>query len=204
MGEYRSRVQGMDRLLTRRGLDYPNREGHWPFFPAVNAEEGKYLPDLSRPNPDYFAFIDRVVRLAATLGITLTLVPTWGRYVNGGFYEKPILFNESNARAYGRFLGSRYPSHPFVLGGDSVRYWNPKTMDPTADKRTIEIVDYGPVWEAMAQGLIEGEKESLQGVAGAEGYQTFITYHSSQCESNESAPRSLGVSSLYVIRAQLC
>ena len=194
----------MDRLLTRRGLDYPNREGHWPFFPAVNAEEGKYLPDLSRPNPDYFAFIDRVVRLAATLGITLTLVPTWGRYVNGGFYEKPILFNESNARAYGRFLGSRYPSHPFVLGGDSVRYWNPKTMDPTADKRTIEIVDYGPVWEAMAQGLIEGEKESLQGVAGAEGYQTFITYHSSQCESNESAPRSLGVSSLYVIRAQLC
>lgn len=63
-----------------------------------------------------------------------------------------------------------------------MRYWNPKTMDPKVDKSTINIIDYGPVWEAMAQGLIEGEKESLRGVARAEGYETFITYHSSQCE----------------------
>lgn len=140
------------------------------------------MPDLSRPNPDYFAFIDRVVHLAATLGIAITLVPTWGRYVNGGFYEKPILFDERNAFEYGKFLGGRYPAHPFVLGGDSVRYWNPKTMDPKVDKRTVDIIDYGPVWEAMAQGLIEGERAALRGVAGAEGYETFITYHSSQCE----------------------
>jgi hypothetical protein len=177
--------QSFRSLLRDSGLDYPNREGHWPFLPSSDAEEGKYLPDLSHPNPDYFAFIDRVVHLAATLDITITLVPTWGRYVNGGFYEKPILFNEKNALAYGRFLGSRYPAHPFVLGGDSVRYWNPKTMDPSLDKRTIDVIDYGPVWQAMAQGLIEGEREALEGVAAAEGYETFITYHSSQCESSK-------------------
>jgi hypothetical protein len=169
-------------LLNLSGLDYPNRQGHWPFFPSAEAEPDKYLPDLSRPNPEYFAFIDRVVAFAATLGIVITLVPTWGRYVNGGFYEKPILFNESNAYDYGRFLGNRYPAHPFVLGGDSVRYWNPKTLDPTADKNKLDIIDYGPVWEAMAKGLIHGEQEALQVVNGAQDYETFITYHSSQCK----------------------
>lgn len=168
--------------LILSGLDYPNREGHWPFFPSSDAETGKYLPDLSRPNPDYFAFVDRVVRLAASLDIVVTIVPTWGRYVNGGFYEEPILFNESNAYTYGRFLGERYPAHPFVLGGDSVRYWHPKTTDPKLDKSSLDIIDTGPVWEAMAKGLIEGEQEGLKGMTGAKGYETFMTYHSCQCE----------------------
>lgn len=168
------------------GLDYPNREGNWPFFPSAESTPEQYIPDLFRPNPAYFDFIDRVVRLAASLDITISLVPTWGRYVNGGYYETPVLFNPENAHAFGEFLGERYPFHPFVLGGDSVRYWNPATlktiMDPTKDIKDLKVEDTGPVWEAMVKGLIIGEERAKKRVkeAEVEEYKTFITYHSSQ------------------------
>lgn len=128
------------------------------------------------------------MRLAAKLDITISLVPTWGRYVNGGYYEKPIVFDTENAYAFGEFLGERYPFHPFVVGGDSVRYWNPaalKTiMDPEKDLKDLEVIDTGPVWEAMAKGLVTGEAKAKARIANdkVEKYKTFITYHSSQGE----------------------
>ncbi len=71
------------------GLDLPNRFGAFPFHPISPQAEvkdgtGTYNPDLSRPNPAYFEFVDYVVDTAATLGIVVGLVPSWGRYVNGG------------------------------------------------------------------------------------------------------------------------
>lgn len=111
-------------------------------------------------------------------------MPTWGRYVNGGFYTVPILFNINNAYSYGRFLGERYPFHLYVLGGDSVRYWNPATKEILASGRSFDegdIGDYGPVWEAMARGLREGEGKVKRRMG--EGYETMITYHSCQCMS---------------------
>ncbi|ORY24577.1 hypothetical protein BCR39DRAFT_320021 [Naematelia encephala] len=175
-------------LAEHGGLDYPNRNGDWPFFPSAESTDESYIPDLLRPNPAYFAFIDSLIPLAASLGITLALVPTWGRYVNGGYYGSPILFNTANAEAYGRFLGERYPFHPWILGGDSNRYWNVKTLETVmngGDSRELEVVDYGDVTEAMAKGLLDGEQVAREALKGdikvkAEGYEPFITYHSAQ------------------------
>lgn len=178
-------------LMISSGLEYPNREGHFPFLPAQSSTSAKYVPDVGRPNPDYFAFIDRIVTLAATLGITITIVPTWGRYVNGGFHGDPIIFNRENAYEFGRYMGERYPFHPFVLGGDSVRYWNPDTvnhMQGGGSIEKLEIIDYGPTWEALAQGLRYGEKQAANiHQLDTSNYETLITYHSCQCMSLRSA-----------------
>ena len=49
-----------------------------------------FLPDEkgsmnnpTRPNEAYFRHIDWVVDEAHKRGITIALVPTWGRYING-------------------------------------------------------------------------------------------------------------------------
>jgi hypothetical protein len=140
---------------------------------------------VSQPNPNYFAFVDRIIRFAATLDMTVALVPTWGRYVTGGFVGNPIIFDKYNAYDYGKFLGRRYPHHPFVLGADSVRYWNPETVKRMASGGPfddLDLIDYGPVWEAMAQGLKDGEMQtSMEVFPHHEAYQTLITFHSCQC-----------------------
>jgi hypothetical protein len=118
------------------------------------------------------------------MGITICLAPTWGRYINGGYYGPPVLFDEENAYAFGRFVGERYPFHPYILGGDSTRYWNVGTMAHVKagkDPRQVEIVDFGAITEAMAKGLVEGEgvvKDRL----GVKGYTSMITFHSAQGE----------------------
>ncbi|RSH90754.1 hypothetical protein EHS25_009929 [Saitozyma podzolica] len=175
-------------MAEHGGLDYPNREGAWPFHPAPDSTPEKYIPDISRPNAKYFAFIDRILPLAASLGITIVLVPTWGRYVNGGYYGPPVLFDEQNAYEYCKFLGKRYPFHPWVLGGDSNRFWNVNAMDTIkggGNPKSIPVVDFGNVTEAMARGLREGEEEARKELEEenkkkAEGYETVITFHSAQ------------------------
>lgn len=172
------------------GLDFPNRAGEWPFHPAPESKPGAYVPDLMRPNPRYYDFVDQVVALASSLDMTISLVPTWGRYVNGGYYGSPILFNEENARAFGRFVGERYPFHPFILGGDSNRLWNPdfeKTLKSGGDIFKLPVIDFGAITEAMAQGLLEGEAAGIAALdaqlkAQASDYKTFITFHSAQGE----------------------
>lgn len=176
------RVQTIAESL--RGLDYPNRNGDWPFFPK-GEESDKYIPDLARLNPAYFAFIDKLIPLAASLGITLWLTPTWGRYVNGGYYGSPILFDETTAHSFGTFLGERYPFHPFIIGGDSNRYWNKDTLAHISSGKNpndLEVNDFGPVYEAMAAGVREGESRIRTELSlhGSEGYETFVTFHSAQ------------------------
>lgn len=169
----------------RSGLDYPNRYGDWPFFPVAGSDASRYEPDLTRPNPAYFAFLDSLIPIAASLGITLWLTPTWGRYVNGGYYGSPILFNEQTAYSYGAFLGERYPFHPFIIGGDSDRYWNEQTLAHISagkDPKELEVKDFGPVFDAMARGVADGERKAKAELAipGSEGYEAFVTFHSAQ------------------------
>jgi len=122
------------------------------------------------------------------MNITIAIVPTWGRYLNGGLAGGPILFNPRNAYEYGQFLGDRYPFHPFVLGGDTNRYWNPRvheTVMAGQDVTKLELSDCGDVVEAMAKGIMDGEKGILLKHQGhlpesAQTYQPFITYHSTQ------------------------
>lgn len=173
-------------LLTARGLDYPNRDGEWAFLPSADSTPESYQPDLMKPNPRYFDFLDDIIPLAASLGITVWLTPTWGRYVNGGYYGSPLLWDEKTAHSFGLFLGERYPFHPYVLGGDSVRYWNEKALahiKEGKDPGELEVKDFGPISGAMAQGLIAGEKKviaRLKQLDYASDYKTFITFHSAQ------------------------
>jgi hypothetical protein len=173
------------RQLNISGLDYPNRDGEWAFLPSSESTEKSYLPDLMKPNPKYFAFLDDIIPLAASLGITIWLTPTWGRYINGGYYGSPLLWDEKSAHSFGLFLGERYPFHPFVLGGDSVRYWNENALahiKEGKDPRELEVKDFGPISEAMAQGLIAGEAKTIKSLRQlqASAYKTFVTFHSAQ------------------------
>ncbi|WWD01007.1 hypothetical protein V866_007945 [Kwoniella sp. B9012] len=165
-------------IAENDGHTKPDRRGNLPFIGETC--------DPTRPNPAYFDFVDRVIDFAASIGITIALVPTWGRFLNGGLANGPILFDETNAYTYGQFLGQRYPFQPFVLGGDTNRYWHMdahrKIMNGE-DPATFEVHDVRPVVEAMAKGLLDGvlvgkKRDGLPQII--EQYTPFITYHSTQ------------------------
>ncbi|RSH83833.1 hypothetical protein EHS25_005448 [Saitozyma podzolica] len=175
-------------LAEQDGLVLPNRDGALPLQTPIEllADGGSLGPKSL--NPDYFAFIDRILPLAASLGLTVALVPTWGRYINGGLHEGPVIFNETNSYEYGLFLGERYPFHPFILGGDTNRYWNmkaPKAVEAGEDVTLLKVHDCGRITESMARGIAEGEKRAVQALPAdikekVKDYQSFITYHSTQ------------------------
>lgn len=157
------------------------------------------MPNVYKPDMAYFDFVDRVSVIAAELGIAICLVPSWGRWLNGGLHGPPVIFDVDSAYSYAKFLGKRYPFHPFILGGDSNRYWNidaNKIIATADDLSGVKVVDFGAVTESMARGLIEGEAEAIRALEGevrelARGYKTFITYHSTQgkgvyCRSRDS------------------
>ena len=126
-------------LAELRGLDEPNAYGDLPLI-------GR---DPAQPNEAYFAHIDHVVARANALGLTVGLLPSWGRYWRDGDSQ---IFTPASAHAYGRFLGQRYRDAGviWILGGDS----NARTADERA------IID------AMARGLREGD-----------GGRHLITFH---------------------------
>ena len=72
------------------------------------------------PNNDYWEHVDYIVQPAASLGLRIGFLPTWGDQwkKNGG--KGPRVFTPENAEIYGRFLGARYRNSPLVwiLGGD--------------------------------------------------------------------------------------
>lgn len=114
------------------GLHTPNINGRIPLAGD----------DPTRPNELYFRDLDAVIRLAASKGLYVGLVPTWGDKINGEMWGVgPVIFNSENAKVYGRFLGQRYRDDTnilWILGGD----------------RTAE--GYEALWASMADGITEG------------------------------------------------
>ena len=91
--------------------------------------------------------------MARERGMFIGMLPTWGDKVTKAWGVGPVIFNASNARRYGLFLGRRYRDQPniiWILGGD---------------RDAIGLVE---VWSAMAAGLREGD-----------GGRHLITYHPS-------------------------
>jgi len=132
-------------LAEFSGLTRPNQYGEVP------------LKDLdpTKPNEKYFELVDYTVQLALEKNIFMGLLPTWGDKVTKLWGEGPVVFNESNAYTYGKWLGNRYKNYPniiWILGGD---------RPPITDS-----ADYRPIWRAMARGINEG----------ANG-KTIFTYH---------------------------
>ena len=130
------------------GLTAPNAFGDLAFVDK----------DSSKPNEAYFAHVDWIVDKAASYGLFVGILPTWGRWLGdvdrGRRNARPEnnFFNETNAREYGRFLGKRYAGKPviWILGGD-------RPADTTS-----------AIWELMALGIRDSVGESQ-----------LITYHPS-------------------------
>jgi hypothetical protein len=131
-------------LAEMNGLTEANTNGDLPFQNL----------DPNRPNEAYFQHVDALVKMGASMGLYMAMLPTWGAWVgkeNHPLFPSIQLFNAESAKAYGLFLGRRYRNTPniiWVLGGD---------RNPTG---------FEQVWEAMAQGLQEGD-----------GRSHLITYH---------------------------
>jgi hypothetical protein len=123
------------------GLNVPNADGERPLIDN----------DPTKPNEAYFHHVDIVVDIARENGLYIGMLPTWGDKVTKAWGLGPVIFNASNARQYGLFLGRRYRKRPniiWILGGD---------RDPSG----VESV-----WAAMAAGLREGD-----------GGRHLITFH---------------------------
>lgn len=115
------------------GLHVPNMNGDLPLFDD----------DPTRPNEAYFQHVDAVVDLAASLGLHIGMLPTWGDKWNKKWGVGPEIFTPENARAFGVFVGRRYADKPiiWIVGGD----------------RPIETEDHRLIVRGMAEGLREGD-----------------------------------------------
>jgi hypothetical protein len=117
-----------------------NLEGQLPFLGTNPAA----------PNEAYFANVDWIIDQADQRGIVVALVPIWS---NALISPSNTILNEQQAKAYGRFLGTRYSARNniiWVLGGDTPVY------------------DKGPIHRAMADGIRD-----------ADAAKKLITFHPS-------------------------
>jgi hypothetical protein len=113
--------------------------------------------DPTAPNEAYFKHVDYIIDKAAEYGIVIGFLPTWGDKVfKNTWGQGPEIFNPTNARTYGRYVGNRYKNREnivWILGGDR----NPR--DGSQDLA---------IWRAMADGIQEG-------IGGAD--KALMTYH---------------------------
>jgi len=114
------------------GLNVPNADGERPLVDN----------DPTKPNEAYFHHVDAVVDMAREKKMFIGLLPTWGDKVSKAWGLGPVIFNVSNAKQYGLFLGRRYRDRPniiWILGGDR------------------DASGFEAIWAAMAAGLREGD-----------------------------------------------
>ncbi|KAL0254263.1 hypothetical protein SLS55_009737 [Diplodia seriata] len=156
-------------LSELNGTTFPNFYGDLPLHDA----------DPLRPNEAYFAHVDWAVRRAAHHGILIALVPTWGRWVNCGWHNGPVIFTEDSAESFGAYVGARYPGLPKLIGGDSNGFWacnasaaqDAFRADPTTDQTALlgPITDTRSVWARMVRGFEGAEQKA--------GFSPFVSWH---------------------------
>ncbi len=126
-------------------LKTPNRYGD---LPLLNL-------DPATPNPKFFDHVDWLLKIMKPLGLYLAFDCTWGDKVGPKLWGKgPVVFNEENAGAYGKWLGKRYAKTPniiWLLGGD-----RPPVVNKEHFKDHDGPEDYRNIWDAMADGIKEG------------------------------------------------
>jgi len=126
-------------LAELDGLDTPNANGHRPLI-----DRDPTRPDVREgQDNDYWDHMDWVIETAASLGMYVGLLPTWGDKWNKKWGVGPEIFNPANAEAYGMWLGRRYADQPiiWILGGD----------------RPVESDGHREIIRAMARGLAQGD-----------------------------------------------
>ena len=132
-------------LAELDGLGAPNAYGE---LPLVDRDPTKPAQRDGQAN-DYWDHVDYIVNKAASLGLFIGFLPTWGNNWHDG--DKPA-FTPENAAVYGEWLGRRYADAPlvWVLGGD----------------RAVENDRQKQIIAAMAAGLRRGD-----------GGRHLITFH---------------------------
>jgi hypothetical protein len=153
--------------------------------------------DPTRPNEAYFELVDWVSEQAASYGILLALVPTWSKYVSGGWESTASIFNKTSARVWGEYIGARYPGLPKIIGGDTNVIWSRNiskvmlkvfpedtSVDPVSLMAPLE--DTAGIWKSMRAGLAEAES--------GQGYESLVIYHPSGgwFVQPEDSPRAFG------------
>jgi hypothetical protein len=99
-------------------------DGTLPFTNTFS--DGVY--DLTTPNTNYFAELDRAILTCATNGIVALVDP-----IETGGYENTLYENGSNScRTYGEFLGNRYQGYTNLMwcSGNDFEDWS---TDPMAE-----------------------------------------------------------------------
>jgi hypothetical protein len=120
-------------LSGEGGFNDPNAYGDRPLMDGNPA----------KPSDAYFRHVDYIVTKAASLGMFVGMLPTWGRNWTRFHTQPPYVFNVENARVYGRFLSNRYRNQPiiWILGGD----------------QGVHSDEERAILEAMAAGLRAGD-----------------------------------------------
>lgn len=122
-------------LAERDGMRTPNAYGELPFEDL----------DPTKPTEAFFKHVDFIINKANELGMIVGLLPTWGDKVYSIHPGAgPEVFDTSNARVFGEYLGKRYRKADLVwiLGGD----------------RLVANEEVAAVWTQMAMGLKMGDK----------------------------------------------
>lgn len=129
-------------LAELDGLNTPNAYGHRPLCKAADGQWDPARPAVNAgPDDDYWDHVDWIIDRAAEKGLYVALLPTWGDKVEKKWGAGPVIFNEDNAREYGRWIGTRYRDRPnllWMVGGDRPAHG-----------------PYVPVWNALAEAVDE-------------------------------------------------
>ena len=121
-------------IAEEDGVDTPNPYGFKPFVdgkaPEPAVREGKAN--------DYWDHVDFIVDAANGRGLTVAMLPTWGKW-----WKEKCLFTRGTARSYAAWLAARYRDKAiiWVLGGDR----------PFDGQEDVEMM------RAFAAGLRDGD-----------------------------------------------
>lgn len=129
------------------GLRTPNANGDLPFTDT----------GFTKPNERYFAYIDTLMDVAASYGLYIALLPTWGDKVFKDWWGTgPEIWHPDNIYVYGKWIGARFRNKAnliWIIGGD---------RDPRPGSADVAV------WRSLAKGVTEG-------VGGAD--KALMTFH---------------------------
>lgn len=143
-------------LAEMDGLRKPSALGLLPFEGA----------DPAKPNEAYFERVVEIVDEAASLGLYVALVATWGDKMTAPWGAGPRVFRVDNlpvARGYGRYLAAKLKDRTnvvWVLGGD-----RPPRLPGLKNNFLQNLAkesgfppdqDWTPIWREIAMGIEEG------------------------------------------------
>ncbi len=107
--------------------------------PFTRTLPGTSSYDFATPNEAYFAYVDQVLRVAATNSLVIMLDPI----DSAGLLPMALDNGTARCRAYGRYLGNRYKDFPNLiwLHGNDFQNWNVATNDAVLTSVALGIKD---------------------------------------------------------------